>query len=159
MSDPETTWPPSVPVCSHVGLCVADLDAAVRFYVDGLGFELAERYDLDDSTVPGIDAALEVGAPVTLRSQMIRNGGMTVELLAYERPAPIGEPSTSRGRLGLTHLCFHVADVDAVAARLVGLGGAALPGTDTDVVVARLLFVADPDGNRIELMGPPAPRG
>ncbi len=28
---------------SHVGLCVSDLEKSLRFYVDGLGFEVQEN--------------------------------------------------------------------------------------------------------------------
>ena len=34
-------------VPSHVGLCVSDLERSLRFFCDGLGFEKAERHELD----------------------------------------------------------------------------------------------------------------
>jgi lactoylglutathione lyase len=76
---------------------------------------------------------------------------MTVELLAYKRPQPTGQPSTSRGRLGITHLSFYVDDVDAAAAHLVTLGGTILEDTRGNPGV-ELVFLADPDGTRVELM-------
>jgi catechol 2,3-dioxygenase-like lactoylglutathione lyase family enzyme len=136
---------------SHLGLCVRDLDRSLRFYCNGLGFEIAEGYDLDDTSMPGLSAALEVSSPVALRSQMIRHGVLTIELLAYSVPTPSGTPSASRGALGLTHLAFHVHDVDAAVARLVECGGTAVPTTNVTIGV-RLAFVGDPDGTRIELM-------
>jgi len=136
---------------SHCGLCVADLDRSIRFYVDGLGFEVAEGYDLDDSMLPGLAEALEVASPVTLRSQMITHGSLKIELIAYANPSVTGTPSTSRGQVGLTHLNFIVGDVDAAAARLVAHGGTIVDGAELTGGV-RLLFVADPDGTRIELM-------
>jgi glyoxylase I family protein len=138
---------------SHLGICVADIDKSLRFYCDGLGFELAEAYDLDDTAMPGLAETLEVEAPVTMRSQMITKGAVRVELLAYDTPPPHGTPSASRGQLGLTHLAWNVADVDAVAARLVACGGTILEHTAASVGV-QLLFVADPDGTRIELISP-----
>jgi glyoxylase I family protein len=136
---------------SHIGLCVADLDRSVRFYCDGLGFAPAEAYDLDDRALPGLAGALEVASPVSLRSQMITNGALKVELLAYATPPVVGSPSTSRGTRGLTHLAFVVSDVDATARRLVELGGTVVDGTDADLGI-RLVFVADPDGTRVELL-------
>ena len=56
---------------SHVGLCVTDLDRSLRFYCDGLGFEKAEGFALDDTTLPGLDRGLEVPSPVSIASQMI----------------------------------------------------------------------------------------
>jgi catechol 2,3-dioxygenase-like lactoylglutathione lyase family enzyme len=139
---------------SHVGLCVSDLDASVRFWCDGLGFERAEHYELSSDAVPGLDASLEVPAPVVLRSQMITNGAMKIELLAYASPGVDGTPASRRNQRGLTHVSFWVDDVDAVAARLVDRGGTLLPDTRTSPGID-LVFVADPDGTRVELMARP----
>jgi glyoxylase I family protein len=137
---------------SHVGICVSDLDRSMRFYCDGLGFEPAERYDLDSTQMPGLDRSLEIEGPLTVQSQMIVNGTMKVELLAYPGRAAQGTPSTSRGLLGLTHLSFNVEKVDSAAATLVEFGGTILEHTRSDAGIV-LLFLTDPDGTRIELMG------
>ena len=137
---------------SHVGICVSDLDRSLRFYCDGLGFEVAERYDLDSTQMPGLDASLEVPGPLTLVSQMIVNGSMKVELLHYPDREAEGTPSTSRGLLGLTHLSFNVDKVDSAAARLEEHGGTILDHTRSETGIV-LLFLTDPDGTRIELMG------
>ena len=134
-----------------MGICVSDLARSLRFYSEGLGFELAEGYDLDDTAMPGLADALEVASPVALRSQMITKGSLQVELLAYESPESEGIPSASRGQLGLTHLAFNVDDCDAVAEHLVACGGTLLENTRVSVGI-QIQFVADPDGTRIELM-------
>ena len=138
---------------SHVGLCVADLDRAERFWCDGLGFERVERFDLTDSLAPGLAEALEVPGPVDLVSQMILLGEMKIELLYYRAPAVEGTPSATRRQRGLTHVSFWVDDVDVAAARLVEYGGTLLPTTRTNPGVA-IQFLADPDGTRVELMAP-----
>jgi glyoxylase I family protein len=139
-------------VPSHAGICVSDIDRSMRFYCDGLGFEAAERYDLDSTAMPGLDASLEVDGPLSLISQMIVSGGMKIELLAYPDRTVGGTPSTSRALLGLTHLSFNVDRVDTAAARLVEFGGTILDHTRSDAGIV-LLFLSDPDGTRIELMG------
>jgi catechol 2,3-dioxygenase-like lactoylglutathione lyase family enzyme len=136
---------------SHVGLCVSDLERSLRFYCEGLGFEAAERYELDSKQAPGLDIALEVEGHVEVVSQFIRSGGMAIELLGYASPQPSGRPSTSRGLLGLTHLSFYVDDVDAAATHQVSLGGTILPETRQNPGV-ELVFLTDPDGTRVELM-------
>jgi catechol 2,3-dioxygenase-like lactoylglutathione lyase family enzyme len=136
---------------SHIGLCVSDLDRSMGFYCGGLGFEPATGYDLDSATVPGLDAALEVRGPAVLRSQMIVLDGLTIELLHYTSPAVEGRPSAHRNQLGLTHLSFWVDDLAAAADRLVQCGGTILPDTRQSPGV-ELVFVADPDGARVELM-------
>jgi lactoylglutathione lyase len=138
----------------HIGLCVTNVERSLRFYCEGLGFERAERYDLDESMFDGLGRALEVEGPVRLQSQMLTRGQWKIELLGWAQPETMGTPSQHRNMLGFTHLSLDVDDVDSVAARLVALGGTILESTR-----ARLgfdvLFVADPDGTRIELMAPP----
>ena len=151
MSDPTNA---SAVRPSHLGLCVGDLERSLRFYCDGLGFAEAEGYDLDEQMLDGLDRALEVGAPVRLRSQMITNGELKIELLHFAAPVATGSPSTSRGRIGFTHLSFFVDDVDVVAARLASLGGEVLDSTRARLGY-EVVFVADPDGTRVELMAPP----
>src|SRR5687768_8305811 len=143
----DVSYPPS-----HLGICVSDLERSLRFYCDGLGFERAERYDLDSEQMAGLDRSLEVDGPVTLISQMIVSGNMKIELLAYPGRQVAGFPSTSRGFLGLTHLSFTVDKVDTAARRLEEHGGTILPGTRSDAGIC-LLFLTDPDGTRVELMG------
>lgn len=137
---------------AHTGLCVSDLTASLRFYCDGLGFEVAEGYDVGDE----VAATLEVPAGVRLRSQMIRKGNTKIELLAWSSPAATGTPSQVRNQLGFTHLSFQVVDMPAVEARLVEHGGTVIESTrthfDLGTATIDLLFLADPDGTRIELM-------
>jgi catechol 2,3-dioxygenase-like lactoylglutathione lyase family enzyme len=137
---------------SHVGICVSDIDRSMRFYCEGLGFEPAERYELDSDEMPGLDRSLEVEGPIKVISQMLQSGPMKVELLAYPGRSAQGTPSESRGKLGLTHLSFNVEKVDSAAARLVLHGGSILEQTRSDAGIV-LLFLTDPDGTRIELMG------
>jgi lactoylglutathione lyase len=136
---------------SHFGLCVADLDAALRFYCDGLGFTAAERYDLDENQVPGLGRAREVAGPVRVTSQFIRHGAVAIELLHYDTPQVHGHPATSRGQLGLTHLALHVDALDPAIERAVAAGGTVVPDTRAALGV-ELVFLADPDGNRVELL-------
>jgi catechol 2,3-dioxygenase-like lactoylglutathione lyase family enzyme len=137
---------------AHIGLCVADLAASLRFYCEGLGFEVAEGYDIGDE----VAATLEVSVGVRLRSQMIRLGTTKIELLAWSTPEATGLPSHARNQLGFTHLSFQVTDMPAVEARLVEHGGTAIESTrthfDLGTMTIDLLFLADPDGTRIELM-------
>lgn len=140
---------------SHLGLCVASLERSLRFYCDGLGFEKGESFAIGNE----YRAALEVEGEVELASQFVRRGALAIELLAYRSPGAIGAPSTRRNQLGFTHLSFEVPDVDAAARRLVACGGRLLPGTRTgagDPSAVQIVFLADPDGARIELIAQPA---
>ncbi|MGI9577310.1 MAG: VOC family protein [Microthrixaceae bacterium] len=140
---------------SHVGLCTPDLDATTRFFVEGLGFEAADGWDLDSETLPGLPAALEVepepGRAVSVRSQMVQRDGFAVELLGYTSPRPSGVPSQSRGTIGLTHLAFWVDDLDACVATALAAGGTLVESTRSNPGV-ELVFMTDPAGVRIEMM-------
>jgi catechol 2,3-dioxygenase-like lactoylglutathione lyase family enzyme len=139
---------------SHLGICVRHLERSLRFYCDGLGFQKTETFEMTDA----FGKALEVEGKIAGTSQFIRRGGMRIEFLAYHSPGTSGEPARRRNQLGITHLSFIVEDVDAAAKHLVACGGKLLPATRTgsDPAATQLVFVADPDGVRIELMSNPA---
>ena len=138
---------------SHTGLCVSDLERSLRFYCDGLGFEVGGRFHLTRQIA-------EVDPPVDVVSQFISLGGLRIELLDYASPGTLGTPHARRNHLGLTHLSFVVDDVEVRARDLEAVGGTVLQDTrnppEDDTL--RVLFVADPDGNRIELMSFPEGR-
>ena len=147
----ETAFSPS-----HIGICVTDLQAAMRFYCEGLGFEKGETFDIGQQ----YGESLEVAGDIRCISQFIRREAMTIELLYYKSPQVIGQPSQNRNQLGITHLSFYVGDLEAAADRVVASGGTLLPRTrydSDDPTQVKIIFLADPDGTRVELMqAPPA---
>jgi catechol 2,3-dioxygenase-like lactoylglutathione lyase family enzyme len=140
----------------HLGVCVTDLERSLAFYCDGLGCVPDGRYELDRPIAEIGDAP----AGVALTLQFVRSGTLRIELLAFDRPVPHGEPSTRRDRVGLTHLSFVVDDVDVAARHLAAHGGSVVEGTRSganDPGGPQVVFVADPDGTRIELVAAPRP--
>ena len=67
---------------THIGLCVSDFDRSLRFYTEGLGFEVAEGWDIPSS----LAHLAEVPPPVNVRSQMIVKNGWKLELLGWREP-------------------------------------------------------------------------
>lgn len=110
-----------------VGLPVSDVDQAIDFYVNRVGFHL----DHDIEPGPGMRVA-----------QMTPTGSPTS--LVIGRGLPLGEPGTTKG------LQLVVEDIDAAQAELAGrgveitevqqLGPEGAPGS-------RFAFFSDPDGN------------
>ncbi len=109
----------------HVGVTVADLDAAIAFFAH-LGLEVEGRMFVEGEfldTVCGIpDSRTEVA--------MLRlpGGGTALELARFVRPDhEPGSPSAMANELGLRNVCFEVDDlqsiVDALAADGYGLVG------------------------------------
>ena len=141
---------------SHVGICVSDLERSLRFYREGLGFELVQSHTVGDE----FGDLMELH-PVALESRFLRRDGVSIELLCFASPGCIGE-GTRRpmNQLGLTHLSVRVDDVEEVATAIAALGGSVIRATRTTfgAVGAGLDFVycTDPDGVRIELMDLPA---
>ncbi len=141
---------------SHFGICVSDLERSLRFYRDGLGFEEVASHQVGEEF-----AVLMEVEGVRLDSRMLARDGVTVELLGFLAPEPVGDGSRRpMQQLGLTHLSLRVDDVEAVAATIEAHGGAVVRSTRTtfDLGETRLdfLYCTDPDGVRIELMDLPS---
>ncbi len=133
-------------VLNHVGVCVTDLERSRRFYEDALGC----RFDRQLSPPDGPSSQLlGVPTPLNLVAVYLRHGGTTLELLHYDRP---GNPPARRRALnepGLTHLSFGVEDLPGAVQRVEAAGGSVVGDSDIGVAV----FVRDPDGQLIELIG------
>jgi len=87
----------------HIGIAVADLDAAVATYTALFGATLEHRERVEDQ---GVEAA------------SLHVGGSRVELLAPLGPdTPVGKFLAKRGP-GMHHVAFEVGDVAAELARL-----------------------------------------
>lgn len=136
---------------SHIGLCVSDLDKSLRFYTEGLGFEAAEGWDIPSALAP----LAEVPPPISVRTRMLVKGPVKIELLGWTSPPAEGSPARTRRQVGFTHLSLLVSDIAAAEARLVALGATVIEDTRMRVPVPggamHVLFVADPDGVRIEM--------
>jgi lactoylglutathione lyase len=130
----------------HVGLTVADLAAAASWYCDvfGLVRELAVR-------VEALDLSIEM---------LIHSGhGYRIELL--HRPGSVSpgkpvNPAEAALREGYGHVAFDVTDLDAAYERAVARGARPVmpPGPSPEAGV-RMAFLADPEGNLVELLHRP----
>jgi catechol 2,3-dioxygenase len=115
----------------HVHLKVADLDRALRFYRDVLGFELTQRY--------GRQAAF------------LSAGGYHHHIGLNTWESAGGSPP-AEGTTGLYHLAILYpsrADLADALRRLLG-AGISLEGA-SDHGVSEALYLRDPDGNGVEL--------
>lgn len=128
----------------HVGITVADLEWAIRFFVT-LGLEVEGRTVVEGDfidTVTGIpDSCSEIvmlGAP---------GGGASVELSQFARPAAMpGDPTAMANTLGLRSVAFEVDDLDTLVARLAGEGYGLVGGIGEYEGAWRMTYVRGPDG-------------
>ncbi|WP_298844008.1 VOC family protein [uncultured Roseobacter sp.] len=125
------------PSVGHVHLKVADLERAIKFYRDILGFELTQRFG---------DEAAFLGAGgyhhhIGLNTWHSKNGA-----------AP------AQGTTGLYHSAFLYPDRAALGAviRRVLDAGYVLDGA-ADHGVSEAVYLRDPDGNGVELYRDRAP--
>jgi methylmalonyl-CoA/ethylmalonyl-CoA epimerase len=93
----------------HVGIAVADMDAAVRFYRDTFGFVCVHEETNEDQGVR--EALLTVG-----------DGETRVQLLAPLTPESAIAKFLDRAGPGLQQVAFTVTDLEAVSAELREMG-------------------------------------
>lgn len=134
---------------NHVGHCVRDLDRAIRFYVELLGFERTGELRVPDEAVAPL---LRLEPPIGLTAVTLRCGEFVLELLHYGGGTTEGRVRTAN-EPGLTHLSLTVDDLDGVLARVPAYGGEVLADTDVGAAVT----IRDPDGQLVELL--PRDRG
>jgi catechol 2,3-dioxygenase-like lactoylglutathione lyase family enzyme len=142
----------------HVGFVVADLDASLRFYCQGLGLVLRHRQrqrNAYTATLVGYpDAALEV-AQLRLSEGEPPPSGHILELICYARP-PSGPADAERSTLGAGHLAFVVDDIFDMARHLEGLGAQFVNGpvriTEGINAGGWAAYLHDPDGVTLELV-------
>ncbi|MFT4054426.1 MAG: VOC family protein [Novosphingobium sp.] len=137
---------------SHMGLCVSNLDAALKFYCDILGFEKVVQFNVDGSTT--VQNLLELDK-LKMSLTFVERDGLRIELIDIANPRPTGGGKGAFNRLGYTHLSVKVADWDAELDRLRAAGVDLIEetvGTEPDSN-SRFAFILDPDGNRVELFG------
>ncbi|WP_178917149.1 VOC family protein [Natronomonas gomsonensis] len=129
----------------HVGLTVSNLDRAVAFYRDTLGLEVISRFEVGgEAFATAVDVEGASGTFAHLDAD-----GVRIELVEYD---PEGTASTSAlNQPGACHVGFAVEDVDTFVAGLSD-DVETVSEPQTTESGTRIVFLRDPDGNRIELL-------
>jgi lactoylglutathione lyase len=126
----------------HVGLCVADLDAAEAFYERAFGFTRQLAFEL---------------SPHPIRGLMLRHdSGMRLELFERAGSAPGIQgrtPIEALATRGYGHFALAAPDIDEVFDGALAAGASAMiePSASPEPGV-RFAFLADPEGNLVELV-------
>ncbi|MDX6225936.1 MAG: hypothetical protein QOE64_2312 [Frankiales bacterium] len=133
----------------HVGITVADLDAAVAFFLK-LGLELEGRTFLEgeflDTVVRLSDARTEMAM---LRAP---GGGAGLELATFIRPEhQPGSPGAMSTELGLRSVAFVVDDVRAIVEQLAADGYGLVGGVGDYESTWRMASVRGPEGIIVSL--------
>ncbi|MFC6889849.1 VOC family protein [Halorubrum trueperi] len=134
------------PTAHHVGVTVSDLDRAVEFYTDTFDLDIVAEFSVSGEAFA--EAVAVDGASAEFAH--LDAGGAIVELVAYDpRGKPESDPELNRP--GTVHLGLSVDDVDAFYTALDD-GVTTLSPPRTTSSGTTILFVVDPDGNRIEVL-------
>lgn len=133
----------------HVGLSVENLDAQAEWYSRTLGLTTARPFTV---------------APLGLRGVfVVGENGLAIELLERAGSLPgLRAPDTATALLtrGYGHICLRVTDVDSTHASLLAAGaGERMPPQASPEAGVRMSFLADPEGNLIELLDRSGPVG
>lgn len=133
----------------HVGLSVGDLDAALRWYADALGWRSAAPFIVEPLGLRGAFVVSADGHAIELLERRGSGAGLRAD-----------DPQRALLTRGYGHVCLRVDDTDAWHARLLAAGATErqAPG-DAPEPGVRFSFVADPEGNLIELLDRPSPVG
>jgi uncharacterized protein len=130
------------PRVSLITLAVRDLAAARRFYVDGLGWSVADEVD-------GEVIFLEVGPALIL--SLWSRAGFEAEVGAAAEP--------HQSPVVLAHNVATPEQVDAVVALVTQAGGSVVVAPQRREWGGYSAYVADPEGYRWEVAYNPTPMG
>lgn len=135
----------------HVGFSVASLDAALRFWVEGLGGQLVRVGDMGGEFLGEVTGAH--GASV--RMAIVSLAGQMIELLEYSG-VDLQHRASRPFDPGFAHLALIVDDIDNLLARIAvyewrpqGKPQVISRGTRAGT---KVIYVVGPDGATIELM-------
>ena len=136
----------------HTGITVSNLERALVFWRDVLGFELSHRphqsgaLPSEITGVPGAEISIAV----------LKGYGHKIELLEYLAPPARQHFRPRPCDVGSVHVAFVVDDLDAILDAIAASGWKA--GGRPQTLAAgpnagkRVVYVRDPDGTTIEFM-------
>lgn len=133
----------------HVGITVADLDAATAFFV-GLGLEVEGTGSVQGEfveTVCGIPGA-------HCRIVMLRppDGGARLELSSFVTPDHLpGSPAAMANEVGLRNVSFEVENLEAAVAAVAADGYGLVGGIGEYENSVRMAYVRGPEGIVVSL--------
>ncbi len=119
----------------HIAIYTRDLARLEAFYTQVLGFPVVRRWD-----AAGI--------------VFVDSGGLWIELTRQDAPDDGTQPRALDQGVGINHVAMQVDAVDRSFRELVDKGVRVL-AAPADYENVRVAFLADPDGNVLELIEDP----
>jgi catechol 2,3-dioxygenase-like lactoylglutathione lyase family enzyme len=144
---------------NHVGISIPDLDEAIVWYCDVLGFSLlAGPNEIELHQSAGGEQARDVLGPNFKRMRMahlVTPNGIGIEL--FQLIDPPHEPSSGTVEYwqgGIFHLCITHPDIEGLAKKIVERGGRQLSKIWLERPPSsqhKMVYCSDPFGTVIEL--------
>ncbi len=134
----------------HTGLVVADLDRALHFWCDVLGFKVVKQMD---ESGPHIDAMMGLRDVRVTTAKLAAPDGNLIELLRFhshpDQPRWNGTPHTT----GFTHIALTVDNLAQLVLKLTqaGVSFPAPPQHSPDGTV-KVIYAQGPEGVLLELV-------
>jgi catechol 2,3-dioxygenase-like lactoylglutathione lyase family enzyme len=150
---------------AHVGITVTDLDYAIDWYCDILGFELILgpiSIDVgagDDHASAGARDVFGDQCQAFRQAHLITANGVGIELFEFvDPPTERPTPAFAYWNVGIFHICVLDPDVEALAERIRQSGGLIRTSSIRESYPGepyRWCYCQDPFGNIIEIYSHP----
>jgi catechol 2,3-dioxygenase-like lactoylglutathione lyase family enzyme len=135
----------------HVAISVRDIDRALAFYRDLLGFAL--EWEMDHVRGEFVDEIVGL-KDVDMRMAMLAGHGTRLELFQYHHPRGEDRGPRRQCDYGITHICLLVEDVRGLYERLAAAGVAFMAAPRNHRPGGWVTYMKDPEGVTIELLNP-----
>lgn len=134
----------------HTGIVVTDMDRAIGFWTEALGFEVKVRMD---EAGPHIDAMMGLDDVRVTTAKLRAPDDSLIELLQFHSHPDAKAWSGTSKSTGLTHVALTVADIDETCAAVEAFGGSmvAPPQASPDGNV-RVTYCRGPEGLLLEVV-------
>jgi catechol 2,3-dioxygenase-like lactoylglutathione lyase family enzyme len=142
-----------------IGIVVGDMERSVRFYTEALGLLEDEGYTIPPGLAERLGLAEGEQLEVRLLAPANDNTASRIKLIAAPGARDAAGDRGLSAEIGFRYVTLFVADIGKAAERLRAAGIESVEnapvvlgeGSSHEVFV---MLVADPDGNRIEIVGP-----
>ena len=138
-----------------VGVVVADIDRSVDFYVKGIGMVKTGNFTINEEF--GKRSGLTNGVATNVTILKLENSPDATDwkLMSFGKKASHPKPTYIQDDTGMQYITIQVKALQPIIDRLTQMKVPFLGNTPTPLnAKAHFVFVQDPDGNFIELIGP-----
>lgn len=134
----------------HPAISVSDLEKALAFYRDKLGFETVMEIELPGG-IEMMSKAFDL-KDAGYKVAMLRKGNSCIELFEFTGDeVAVGDPKRPVSKHGITHICLAASDYEADYRQLQE-AGVVFNTEPNGAAPGRWAYGRDPFGNVIELL-------